>query len=305
MLSGKARSAAKVGAFLLVCASLLWAGNAVVARGMKDDASGVAMSFWRWSVALAFLLPFTWRSFVDKWSVIRQRWMFLAFCGWASTAPNNAIVFSALHYTSAINVQLFNSVIPVWVVLISAVAFRHKPTHSEAWGVLVSLAGVVLIVTQGDPARLLAFELNEADLWVLGTFFFWGLYSALLRYRPPEFTAFEFVCVTAVIGTLMLLPYYLWEVATEGLPVFSARFIAGIAFLSIGTSILAGTLYSAGIDRLGPSRGALFVHLVPVFGVAMAVVFLGEVLAWYHAAGFVLVLGGLAIANRRRAPAAA
>jgi drug/metabolite transporter (DMT)-like permease len=272
---------------------------------MKDDASGTAMSFWRWAVALAVMLPFTWRSLIDKWPVIRKRWMFIAFCGWASTAPNNAIVFSALHYTTAINVQLFNSVIPVWVVLISAVALRHKPTKAEGWGVAVSLIGVLLIVTHGDLRRLLAFELNEADLWVLGTFFFWGLYSAILRYRPLELTAFEFVCVTAVVGTLMLLPYYLWEVASEGLPEFTGRFVAGIAFLSIGTSLLASTLYSAGIDRLGPSRGALFVHLVPVFGVAMSVFFLGEVFAWYHGAGFALVLGGLAIANRRRPQVAA
>lgn len=298
------RSAVTVGILFLVGATMLWAGNAVVARAMKDDASGVALSFWRWAVALAVMLPFVAASLRRKWPVIRSRWKYLAFCGWAGTAPNNAIVFAALKYTTAINVQLFNSVIPVWVLLVSWLAFKHKPAAAEGWGVGVSLLGVLVIVTQGEFARLVSFELNQADLWVLGTFFFWGVYSAMLRYRPLELTAFEFACVTGVIGTCMLVPFYAWELTHGGtLPALTWRFVAGIAFLAIGTSLLASTFYSAGIDRLGPSRGSIFIHLVPVFGVAMSVGFLGEVFGWYHALGFALVLAGLGIANRRRAPA--
>jgi drug/metabolite transporter (DMT)-like permease len=299
------RSAVTVGILFLAGATLLWAGNAVVARALKDEASGVALSFWRWTIALAVMLPFVAGSLRGKWPVIRARWKYLAFCGWAGTAPNNAIVFAALKHTTAINVQLFNSVIPVWVLLVTWLAFKNKPTAGEGWGVTVSLLGVVVIVTQGELGRLVSFELNQADLWVLGTFFFWGVYSAVLRYRPFELTAFEFSCVTGFIGTLMLIPFYAWEFARGGtLPAFSWALVAGIAYLAIGTSILAGTFYSAGIDRLGPSRGSLFIHLVPVFGIALSVFFLGEVFGWYHALGFALVLAGLGIANRRRAPEA-
>lgn len=285
----------------MTASAVLWAGNAVVARALKDDASGVFLSFWRWALAIAVMAPFVWRGIVAKRDILRRRWAYLLFCGWVSTAPNNAIVFTALKSTTAINVQLFNSVIPVWVLLVSWLAFKRPPHRAEAWGVAVSLAGVLVIVTEGMIGRLLSFDLNGADLAVLTVFFFWGVYSASLRFRPLELTAFEFSFVCAVIGTALLAPVHVYEVISLGQwPQFTVRLLAGVAFLALISSLLAATLYSAGIDRLGPSRGSLFIHLVPVFGVAMSVGFLGEALRWYHLLGFVLVLAGLAVANRGR-----
>lgn len=298
-------SQAAVAYALLAVAAFLWAGNPVAGRALVDDLSPIALSFWRWVLALPILYLLTARELREQWPVIRRYWKRLAFLALISTAPNHAIVYWALHYTSAINVQLFNSTIPAWVILIQWAVLRQRPSGGEGAGLVVSLAGVVAIITAGDPRRLVALQFNFGDLIILGSFTVWSLYAVMLRFRPSELSPFAFIFMTATFGILILLPAFAIDLALHGVqpntfPAAEPRVWGWLLFIVIGSSVLAATCHSAGVDRIGPARASLFLHLIPVFGALLSIFILGEQLAWYHAVGFALVLAGLAIANRRR-----
>ncbi|MEO7403607.1 MAG: DMT family transporter, partial [Burkholderiales bacterium] len=272
---------------------------------LAEDLSPIALSFWRWALALPILYLLTARELREQWPVIRRYWKLLAFLALISTAPNHAIVYWALHYTTAINVQLFNSTIPAWVILIQWAVLRQRPSGGEGIGLVVSIIGVLAIITAGDLRRLVTLQFNFGDLIILASFTVWSLYAVMLRFRPSELSPFAFIFTTATFGVVILLPAFAIDLAVHGFrqgvfPAADARVWGWLLFIVIGSSVLAATCHSAGVDRIGPARASLFLHLIPVFGALLSVFVLGEQLAWYHAAGFALVLAGLSIANRPR-----
>jgi drug/metabolite transporter (DMT)-like permease len=295
------RPSAPVAYALLAVAAFLWAGNSVAGRALAGDVSPLGLAFWRWTLALPILYFIVRAELRAQWPIVRAHWKRLTLLALLSAGPNHALVYWGLHYTSAINVQLFNSTIPIWVVLIQWVFLALRPTRAESAGVIVSLVGVLLILTAGYPLRLFALDLNFGDLIILATFLGWSVYAVLLRFRPAELSPFAFVFTTACIGILAIAPFYAIELMLgHGLPPAEPRVWGWILFIALGSSVFAAAFHSAGVDRIGPARASLFLHLIPVFGVGMAIAILGEAFAWYHAVGFVLVLAGLGLANRAR-----
>ena len=294
------RVAQPYGAFaLLALASALWAGNSVIGRALRETATPLDLSLWRWVISTLCLAPFCGREFWRHRRVLARSLPLLALCAFTGTGPCNWLVFYGLRYTSAINAQLFNSMIPLWVMLITWTVLRARTGALELTGLAVSLAGVVVIVAAGDPRSLLALDFNGGDLIILGALFLWAVYIVLLRYRPMEVSPLCFVMVIGGLGALMLLPLWALQVYAGGTVLPSQPgVIGGILYLALAASLLASAIHSIGVQRVGPSRAALFTHLVPVFGAIMSVGLIGEAFHAYHAIAFALVLAGLWIANR-------
>ena len=282
----------------LAVTSLLWSGNTIAGRALADAIPPAAFSFWRWLLTLALLAPLVRSELARQWPVIRRSWRTLAVLGLMSTGLYHALVYWALHYTTAINAQLLNSTIPLGVMLIGWLAFAARPTGREWLGFAVSFMGVATILGRGELQRLAALELNPGDLLVLGAMVVWSTYTLLLPRRPLELSAFAYTFVTGVFGLAALLPFYLWELASGhgGFAVTPAT-IAGIAYCAIFSSIITTVTLNYGIDRVGATRASFFTHLVPVFGAALGVGLLGERLGLYHFAGFAFILAGIAISN--------
>jgi len=285
--------------FLLAVTSLIWAGNSTIGRALRDDTSPLALGVWRWVLALAILAPFVWPEMRERWPVIRRHWRILLVVGLLSTGVHNTLAFVALQYTVALHLQLFNSIIPIAVMLALWAIEGARPTRTESVGFVVSLLGVLAIVSHGDPMRLARLEFNVGDLIALGIMLTWGLYTALVKRCPRELTPSGLTFVTGFVGLLPLLPLYAIEVAQQGgVAPMSAPVIGGILYYAILSSVLATVFLTYGIQRVGPPRASLFTHLVPVFGAILSVSLLGEPLALHHLAGFALVLAGLALCNR-------
>ena len=295
-------SRASAAYLLLATATLLWAGNPVAGRIIAPDTSPIAVAFLRWALALPILYLFVADELRSNAPLIRSRWRFLALMGLLSTAPNHALVYWGLHHTTAINVQLFNSIIPVLVILMQWMFLKMRPNRSEWVGVSVSMVGVLVIISAGEFARLARLDLNFGDLLVLATFVSWSAYSVLLRFRPTELSPFAFIFVAASFGATALFPVFIldWLILGHALPGADWQVWSWILFIVIGSGVLAPALHSAGIDRIGPTRGSLFLHLIPIFGVGIAMAVLGEAFHRFHAVGFALVLLGLMIANQSR-----
>jgi len=283
----------------LAATSLLWSGNTITGRALHDAVPPVAFAFWRWALILVLLAPFVSGELVRHWPVIRRSWRMLAALGLMSTALYHALMFWALHYTAAINAQVLNSTVPLWVLLIAWLTLGARPTRREWLGLGVSATGVAVILARGEWQRLAALEFNAGDLLMLGAMIVWSVYTLCLPRRPLELSAFAYTFVAGAFGLAGLAPLYAWELATgRGGFALTGEVVAGILYTAVFASIVATATFNFGVDGAGAARASFFTHLVPVFGAVLGVLLLGEPVGWYHLAGFALILAGIALGTR-------
>lgn len=288
---------------LLVLPPLFWAGNAVLARGIAELIPPVALSFWRWGIALVILFPFTWRQTRRDWPQIRTGWKSIVLLGLLGIAIFNTLLYTAAHSTTALNISLTQSVMPATIVLSSFVLFREKVSRRQLVAVLLCILGAAYIVMRGDWQRLQQLSFVEGDLIMLLAVFVYGLYSVLLRDRPP-IHPLSLLTTTFSVGVVTLLPLYLWELGQTAPLVLSRPVILSLGYVGLFPSIIAYFCWNRGIEAIGANRAGLFINLIPVFAALMAMVFLGEQFQRYHLSGILLIFCGLVLFNWPRRPAA-
>ena len=288
---------------LLTIPPLCWGANIVLGRYIAGHVPPVALSESRWIGAFLLLLPFTLGHVRRDWPVIRCHWPILLLLALTGITLYNTLAYAALQETAALNGLLMQSVMPLMIGAWSLILYGDRLTRFQLVGILCSLAGVVMIVTRGDPAMLLTLTVNRGDAIMVGAVAIYALYSALLK-RRPAIHPLSFLTVTIGLGGVMLAPAFAWEISTGY--VFQPDWLtaATIVFVILFPSLIAYFTFNRGVGLIGPNRAGPFFHLIPVFGSAMAIVFLGEAPAWYHGVGYGLVLAGVALAQRRSAPAA-
>ncbi len=235
---------------LLTLANLFWAGNWVISRAFRGELPPIALSFWRWVVALLCLLPFALPHVRRDWPQLRAAWPWLLFLGALGTGGYNVLVYGGLQYTTAINGTLLNSFVPVMIVLIAWLAQGKRLHGREAAGILVSFIGVLAIVAHGDWQRLRELTLNVGDLWILASVLAWSAYTLLLPHRPAVHPL-AFLTAISVTGLLFLSPFY----ALGNGPGSPCRRHSGIhrSALSIPASSPPSSATSCGIAALPTS----------------------------------------------------
>jgi len=278
---------------LLSLSSLFWAGNWVVGRAMRNDIPPVAMGFWRWLLALLILLPFVAPELARNWRVLRRDAIKLTLLGALGATVFNSMIYFGLQFTAATNGILFNSISPILTALMSWMLLRDRLGRRQAAGIALSLAGVLAIVARGDPELLAALEFNRGDLWLIAAMVLWSGYTLLLRWRPPELSAMAFLAAMLAFGLPALLPFYAWEFAVRGGFAVTLPVVAALAYYATFPSIVSYLFWNRGVVQVGPNRAALFIHLMPVFGAVLSVIFLGERLYAFHFIGAALIFGGL------------
>jgi len=283
---------------LLVLPPLFWAGNSVLARGVADLIPPVAMSFWRWTIALLILLPFTWKQTLKDWPEIKQHWKIIFLLGLFGIASFNTLLYTAAHSTTAINIALTQSVMPVIIVFISFILFRDRITRTQIFAIALCTLGAGYIVIHGDWQRLLQLEFVIGDLIMLLAVSLYGLYSVLLRKRP-DIKPMSFLTSTFAVGVVLLLPLYLWERQTTAPLELSQPVIISLLYVAFCPSILAYLFWNQGIHEIGANQAGLYINLVPLFASLLAVLFLGEHFQTYHLIGIVLIASGLLLFNLR------
>jgi drug/metabolite transporter (DMT)-like permease len=284
---------------LLALAPLFWSVNWIIGRAIHGDVPPMAMTFLRWAFAIVMLAPFALPRVARDWALVRAHWKTMLMLGAIGIALHNALAYLGLNYTSATNGVILNSFIPVMIIAMAWLLFRERLTVLQLCGVATSLAGVAVILSQGSLAALAALSLNAGDLLVIVSMAMWSLYTVLLRRRPPGLDMLSFLFVLAVVGDLVMLPLWLAEMALGRFVAWSPQTLAALASVALFSSVLAYVFWNRGVEQLGAQVAGLFVHLMPVFGVVLAWLFLDERLRGYHVAGIVLILAGIAITSRR------
>lgn len=288
---------------LLTLASLFWSGNLVMGRGLRADLPPVGLAFWRWTTAFLLVLPLALPHLRSQWPALRAGWPAVLLLGVLGVGGYNTFSYIALQYTTATSAILLNSFIPVATIALAFLFFGKRLSRQEALGVAVSLAGVMILVAQGSLDTLLALSLNIGDLWMLAAVLSWGLYTVGLQWRPQGVHPMLLLGACIAVGLLAQAPVYAWEIAAGRSIVVNAQSIGGILYAGVVAAFLGFLCYNAGVAAIGPARGSLFIHLMPVFGTILSALLLGERPQLYHLAGIALVFAGIALTMRRSAAA--
>jgi drug/metabolite transporter (DMT)-like permease len=282
---------------LLTLSSLFWAGNWIVGRGFRADLPPLALSFWRWAIAFLLVLPFAWPHLSRDWPKMRANWHWLALFGLLGIAAYNTLAYLGLRYTTATNGLVLNSFIPIAIVALGWTFLGKRLRRIEALGIAASLLGVLTIVAHGDPAVLAALTPNVGDLWILVSVFVWAAYTLMLPHRP-DIHPMSFLAAITVFGLIELAPAWLWEMGQGHHVVVSLPSLLAIAYTGIFPAFLGFVCWNRGVAEVGPARAGLFIHLMPVFGIVLSVIFLGERPELYHALGIALIFAGIWLNTR-------
>jgi drug/metabolite transporter (DMT)-like permease len=283
---------------LLSLTPLFWAGNAVVGRAVAGHIPPISLSFLRWMFAFLIVLPFAWKHLAADWGKIRARLPMMIVLSLTGVSAFNTLQYWALEYTEALNALLMQSSGPLFVAIWSFVLLGVRLTWAQLTGIVISLAGVLVILLRGDIAALSQISLNKGDLIYLVALAIFGLYS-VMSMKKPAIHNMSFLAFTFGAGALGVLPLYLWEISSRPQFAITPQNLAVIAYVSIFPSILSYLFFNRGVELIGANRAAPFFHLIPVFGSVLAIAFLGEQPRLFHLIGFALVLSGVFIAARR------
>ena len=284
---------------LLVLPPLLWAGNFVVGRAVRDDIPPMSLSFGRWVIALLIILPFAWKLMQRDWRLYWQhRWLVIG-TGIVGVASFNTLIYAGLHSTTTNNALLLNSCIPVLIVMMGCLFYRQKLQLMQVLGLSISLIGVLTIILHGDLSRLLQLAFNPGDILVFTAMVCWAFYTLWVKAIPASINRTGLMGAQIIIAILCLLPFCLWELSTGAQIVWRTESILALAYVGILPSVVAYLLYTFAVARVGPVRAGLSIHLMPVFGVLLSALFLDERIHTYHLIGISAIAIGLVLSNRK------
>jgi drug/metabolite transporter (DMT)-like permease len=287
---------------LLSITALCWAGNAIVGRLAAGHIPPVTLSFLRWSLAFLIILPFAWKHLKRDWAAIHARLGTMIVLSVTGIGAFNTLQYWALEYTQALNTLLLQSAGPLFVAMWSLILLGVRLTPAQASGIALSLTGVLVILLHGDLTTLSNIELNRGDLIFTVALAIFGLYS-VLSLKRPKIHGLSFVGFTFGCGAACLIPLLIWELLSRPLMQLDAMNLLTLFYVAVFPSTLAYLCFNRGVQLIGANRAAPFFHVVPVFGSAMAIVFLGERPQLFHIIGFALVLTGVFVASRKPASA--
>jgi drug/metabolite transporter (DMT)-like permease len=283
--------------FLLPLAASCWAGNHIIARMVAGHAPPAGLSVARWLLVLALVCVFAWPRIRNDWARIKAKLGVLAFLALTGGTAFGTLQFVALQYTTALNMGVVGSVSPAFIVAASYLLFRDGLGPVQLFGVVVSLAGVLAIVTQLQPERLLSLTFNGGDLIILVNMVFWAIYCACLRLRPA-IHPMSFLFAISGIAALGNVPFAAWEYAVGLRLVPDPLTVFAVLYAALFTSVLAFVAWNQGIDLIGAPRASAFLHTIPLFAAVLATSILGERLMLFHVVGFALILAGVTLAAR-------
>lgn len=290
-------------ALLLVIPPVLWAGNAIVGRMVHTLIPPITLNFFRWAIALLILLPLA-HSIYRAGSGLWSKWRRFAVLGLLGVGLYNALQYLALQSSTPINVTLVASSMPVWMLAIGWLFFGAKVSPKQALGALLSIAGVLVVMSRGEWRQLLGLRLVPGDVFMILATIAWSVYSWLLAQPddPPairrNWAAFLLAQISFGVLWSGLFAAGEWALTPAAIH-WSWALAAALLYVAVGPAIVAFRCWGVGVQRAGPNIAAFFNNLTPLFAALMSSAFLGELPHAYHAAAFALIVGGIVLSSGR------
>ena len=293
-----------IGIGFAVLATLIWSGNFIVARGVTKDIPPISLAFYRWLIATILLLPFVLKYIIPERALVKHHLIYLLAAAVTGISMFNTFVYIGGHYSDAINLALIGTTSsPIISVILAAIFLKERISLLRIIGMIISLAGVLFLLSKGSWQNLYQFSFSAGDWWVLAAAISFAIYNTLVKKKPVTMNSLHFLWFLFFAGTVILLPFYLWEYRTVGGFEPNIKNLSVILYLTLGASVICFIIWNKAIARIGSARTALFGNLIPVFSTIEAVLILHEKVNFVQLLSFALVILGLFIANLQRSPA--
>lgn len=281
----------------LSLAALLWSGNFIAVRALRDDIDPVTLNTLRWVLACLLFLPFAAPACLRHLAAIRLHWRWLLALGATGVAAFQTATYFALSQTTATNALLVLALTPTAILAGSALIGASRPGRVQWAGSVVSVIGAAIVITRADPQVLRALAFNAGDLWMIAAVMFWAIYSLLLKRRPAALPPTVTLAASMVIGAALMLAVLMLTLPGLRFAASPATLLP-LAYIVVFPSVVAFWLWGFGVGRIGPERAGQFVHLMPIFGPVLAMAILGERAAPVQLAGAAVIFAGMALVLR-------
>jgi len=290
------------GIALASLASFIWSGNFIIARGVYKEIPPISLNFYRWLVASIIIFPFALKKFKNEWPAVKRSWLYLFFAALMGISLFNTFVYDAGHYTTAINLALIGTTSsPIMAIIMARIFLKEKIGLLKLIGLILCISGVFYLLSKGNVENLLRLKFSSGDAWMLLAAFCFAVYNTMVKKRPASISPVNFLFTSFTLGTILLIPFFIWETQHSAGVNWNRDVILSILYLGIGASVICFFIWNKAIGILGAGRTVLFGNLIPIFTSLIAVIKLHEEFTWIHVVSMVLVFSGLLLANLRLA----
>ena len=285
---------------MLVCATLFWAGNFNVGKiAFMENIPPFSLAFFRWLLVWIILFPFTFKEILKIKREIFKNLPLLFLLGFTSVAVFSSFTYNALNYTQIINASLFNTAIPAMIILVCFLLKIEKTNIFQLSGLLISILGILVIITRLDINILLSLDFNRGDLFMLGGVIAWGIYSAFLKKRTFEVSLLALIQIFCSLGLLILFPTFLYELIQGKTLAVNEDFFYILLYVAIFPSIGSYYCWAGAVSIIGANRAGIFLSLIPLFSTIFAIMFFNEKFLFFHFIGSILIIIGLFLSNKK------
>ena len=284
---------------MLVCASLFWAGNFIVGKyAFLTDIPPLSLVFYRWTLVWFILLPFTYKEIIKYKDIIFHNLPLLFLLGFTSVGLFNSFTYLALIHTQVINASLFNAAIPAIIILLCFLFKVEKTNKFQILGLIISVLGIIAIITKLKLDILLSLNFNKGDLIMVGGVLTWGIYSTLLKRKKFTLPLLTLVHVICTLGLISVLPQFLYEYTNGQVIKFDINLVYTLIFLALFPSIGSYYCWAGAVSILGANRAGISLSLIPLFSTIFAIAIYDEKFQLFHLIGAILIILGLFLSNK-------
>ena len=285
---------------MLILATLFWAGNFTIGKfAYTENVPPYSLAFFRWILVWIILLPFTYKEISKINTEVKNNLSLFFILGFTSVGVFSAFTYNALNYTQVINASLFNTAIPVSIILVCFLLKIEKTNIFQISGLVVSVLGILAIITRIDLNILLTFNFNKGDIYMVIAIISWGIYSALLKKKTFDISLLSLVHVVCTFGLIILFPAFLFELAQERTTEINNNLIYILLYIAIFPSIGSYYCWAGAVSIIGANRAGIFLSLIPLFSTIFAMIFFNEKFLFFHFIGSVLIILGLFLSNKK------
>ena len=285
---------------MLVCATLFWAGNFTIGKfAYLENIPPYSLAFLRWCLVWIILLPFTYKELLKLKNNIKKNLSLFFILGFTSVCIFTSFTYNALNYTQVINASLFNTAIPVTIILVCFLLKIEKTNLFQISGLLISVLGILAIITKLDLNILLTLNFNKGDLFMIVAIIAWGIYSAYLKKRTFDVSLLALVHIICTFGLIFLLPLFILDLMQGKTIELTSNLFYILIYIAIFPSIGSYYCWAGAVSIIGANRAGIFLSLIPLFSTIFAILFFNEKFLFFHFIGSVLIIIGLFLSNKK------
>ena len=288
---------------MLTLCALFWSGNFIVGKfATLYEVPPLTLNFFRWFIVWIVLIPFTFRDILKNIKIIKKNFYSILLMSITSISIFNSVVYFSLNFTQVLNGALMISTIPALIIFISLIFKTEKINITQVLGLILSITGVIIILTRLDFSKLVNLNLNKGDLWLLIAMLSWAIYSTMLKTHKTGLKYLSFMSVIVSIGLFFLFPQFLFELNNHQIIKFNSIFFLITSYVVLFAGLGSYILWNKAVMIVGPNKAGIFLHLMPVFSSFMAIFLLNETLMNFHIIGAIVIIVGIYLSSKKPEP---